>query len=806
MTDRLLQPLLRFVFRRRRLMLLGAAIVGALSMWLLGRIQFDTNVLNLLPSRGPAVSALQTYLSNFGNLDRLFVMFEAPPDHTIAEYRDQVDEMVERLRALPDLASVDAGLGGSGVDWSYVLDRQLLLLGPSGVPQALSRLGATAMDADLLRARDRISLAPEAMGQLVQQDPLDLIGLVRAHLTEQAIPLTFNASEDGYLSPDGRARLVIARPVRPPFDTGFSRALNAKLDAVWHAPGDPSLPALAIKEAGGYRVSVEAEDLIRNEGSFNGLITLGSIIAIVVIVFRSLRPLVVVVIPMLLASVATIAVYGTIHPMSMVAAGSVAMLFGLGEDGGTLMYVTYLQRRRAGEDAETAAVGLSEVGLSMAIGFATTAATFLGLTAIDFPALEELGLLIGVGILACGLCTLILVPALLPRNPPAAQLREFRADGLARFTRQWRTPILVVSAALTVVLGVGATFLKVSPTVDKLDAHTPARAVEREIAKRFNLPEDAIFVVSEGPQLEPLLAANQQLKDRLGPDIAASWPVDFLPPASLQAQTAAVITASGITRPAVVTALDAAARRTGFRSDVFGPFVGRLDRLLDTGDRLTVDGYQSHGLGSIISRYVSQSSSLVRTVAYISPRSPADVSRVEQAMAQIGGPMRLTGIPIVNAELKHRFRSEFLTGASIGTAGVLLLLLVGFRRWAPTLQAATTTGLGILWSTGLLALAGVELDLLSVFAVLMSVGVGVDYAVHLIHRRETDPARSMTKAVSETAPAILLAAATTIIGFGSLVTSSYRPLASLGLVSGLSITACLVTALIVLPAWLADRP
>lgn len=806
MTDRLLQPLLRFVFRRRRMVLLGAAIVGALSAWLLGRIQFDTDVLHLLPSRGPAVRALQTYLSNFGNLDRLFIMFEAPSDHTIGEYRDQVDDAIDRLRALPELASVDSGLGGSDVDWSYVLDRQMLLLGPTGVPPALARLGATRMDAELMRTRDRISLAPESMGQLAQQDPLDLIGLVRTHLTGQAIPLTFSASDDGYVSEDGRARLVIARPIKPPFDTGFSRALNAKLDALWRRPGDPSLPALAVKEAGGYRVSVEAEDLIRNEGSFNGLLTLGAIVGMVVIVFRTLRPLIVVVIPMLLASLATIAVYGAIHPMSMVAAGSVAMLFGLGEDGGTLMYVTYLQRRRAGADAETAAAGLSEVGLSMAIGFATTAATFLGLTAIDFPALQELGLLIGVGILACGLCTLILVPALLPRNPPTAQLRQFRADGLAAFTQRHRVPILVISAGLTIVLGIGAFFLRVSPTVDKLDARTPARAVEREILTRFKLPEDAIFVVAEGPQLEPLLVANQRLKDALGPGLAASWPVDFLPPLARQVETARVIDASGVTRAGVVRALDAAATRTGFRPDVFAPFTGRLDRLLDTSERLTVEGYRSHGLDSIISRYVAESGTVARTVAYISPRSPAEVARVQQVMAQIGGPLRLTGIPIVNEELKSRFRSEFLTGAAIGTAGVLAFLLLGFRRVAPTLQAAATTGLGILWSIGLLALAGVELDLFSVFAVLMSVGVGVDYAVHLVHRRESDPARSMTAALAETAPAILLAAFTTIIGFGSLVTSSYRPLASLGLVSGLSITACLVTALVVLPAWLADRP
>ena len=36
---------------------------------------------------------------------------------------------------------------------------------------------------------------------------------------------------DGYVTADRRARLVIARPRRPPYDAAFSRALDARLDA-----------------------------------------------------------------------------------------------------------------------------------------------------------------------------------------------------------------------------------------------------------------------------------------------------------------------------------------------------------------------------------------------------------------------------------------------------------------------------------------------------------------------------------------------------------------------------------------------
>ena len=56
----------------------------------------------------------------------------------------------------------------------------------------------------------------------------------------------------------------------------------------------------------------------------------------------------------------------------------------------------------------------------MLLGMWTTAATFYGLTFVDFPSLQQLGLLIGHSMVVCGILTLVLVPALLPRARRAA--------------------------------------------------------------------------------------------------------------------------------------------------------------------------------------------------------------------------------------------------------------------------------------------------------------------------------------------------------------------------------------------------
>jgi hypothetical protein len=119
--------------------------------------------------------------------------------------------------------------------------------------------------------------------------------------------------------------------------------------------------------------------------------------------------------------------------------------------------------------------------------------------------------------------------------------------------------------------------------------------------------------------------------------------------------------------------------------------------------------------------------------------------------------------------------------------------------------ALLPTALGVLWSVGLLSMAGVALDLFSAFALLASIGVGVDYSVHVLYRRKTRPERGMIGAITDVTPALVLAAATAVVGFGSLATSSYAPLRLFGLVSALTIASCLAASVVVLPALLPDR-
>ena len=147
----------------------------------------------------------------------------------------------------------------------------------------------------------------------------------------------------------------------------------------------------------------------------------------------------------------------------------------------------------------------------------------------------------------------------------------------------------------------------------------------------------------------------------------------------------------------------------------------------------------------------------------------------------------LTGLPLVNRELARRFLPQFLKGLAIGTADRRRARR-GWRsatggcrcsRWLPT-------AIGLIWAAGAAGARAASSSICSrVFAVVTFVGIGVDYGIHLVHRyQERGDAE---RATAELAPVILVAAAITLLGYGTLVNSSYPPLRSIGIVSAVSV-------------------
>jgi len=800
--------------RRRALVFIGAGCLVAASFIGLQQLRLDANVLRLLPSSGRPLQAFRTFLERFGTLDDLYVIFSAPEGDAIADYDDQISNWVAALRAAPELAHVDSGHVDTSRDWSWLAERELMLLDEGSLSQVLARLQPAAMPALLASTRELLAIPSPEIAALIKDDPFGVHDLLRRQLSGAEMVLPIGSTDRGYLSRDGRQRLVVARPVFPPYDTAFAHALFERLRAIEREQaqhvgtgGEDVRPPLTVEFAGGHRIAIEAEAVVRRESIVNGIGSLALILPLLFLVFRSPSLVLIGAMPSAVALLIVLGVLGLAGAtLSAAATGASAMLFGLGVDGVVLLYVAYRNALARGLDPQRAIGALAAPSASMLLGMWTTAATFLGLIVVDFPSLEQLGLLIGLSMVVCGALTLVMVPASLPAYPPRRLPTPLTMPRVADAVLHHRRGILGVAVIVTLILGYFATTLRVNPTLERLRSVTKGAVLLEEVTQAFGLPSDIFVALAEGADLETLLTADEALAAairRIAPDVGLQAASALLPSQRAQTARKKTIRAGVPDIDTVTSGLEQSALAAGFLPRTFDQFIARLPRMIDPDSALTWEGFMTHGLGDVVGRFVARTENGWVLASYVFPKTPEQIAAIHDAVAAAGGGTVLTGIPIVNSELSAQFVPQFLRGLGVGTAVVLTLVFATFRDVRLTLLTMVPTALGLLWAAGLLGAAGFELDLFSVFAVISFVGIGVDYGVHLVHHYRDG--QNIHKAVSELCPVILLAGGITLLGYGTLIGSGYPPLRSIGVVSVVSALALVAASVLVLPGLLQGR-
>ena len=792
------------------LVAVGTVCLAAASLFGMRRLTFDTDVLSLLPQNGRAIPAFRTFVDRFGGVDQLYVIFTAPEGYPIGDYDAAIQAWIGRLRDTEGISRVDTGLADRSRDLTWLGDRQLLLLPDEALVHALSRFRPDGLREAIAERRELLTLPSPELTDLVRNDPLGLFDLLGEQLGRTS-GVNIGFSHTGYLSADGRSRMLIVMPAHPPYDTDFSRALLTRLDALRaelpHATADgieDHQPPMSVEFAGGHRIAVETEALVRRESIMNTAGSLALVLPLLWLAFRSFWLVGVGPLPSIASLLLVLGLLGLSGAtLSAAATASAAMLFGLGVDGVVLLYVAYTLSLANGADPDTAVSGLSGPASSMVLGMWTTAATFYGLAWVDFPSLEQLGVLIGHSMVLCGIFTLVLVPALLPRRRPRHAIRPLTMPRMAVWVERRSRLILAFAVLATLLMGAAATRLRVNPTLERLRSVTTGAQLQEKVGSAFGLPGDVHVVLAEGGDLEALLLANEQLAAEIRkglPDVPLQAPSTLLPATATRTRRAALLRSAGLSPDVVSTALTEAAQLEGFHPDALDPFRKRLPALLDPDHRLTYQGFIDHGLGDLIGRFVLPNGSGWLVATYVFPETPAQTEKLEEIVESTERGGTLTGLPFVNRDLADRFLPQFLKGLALGSIVVLMLVVLAFRSWWLSALSLLPTIVGLVWAAGLLALMGLELDLFAVFAVVTFVGIGVDYGIHLVHRyREHGDAR---RAIEELAPVILVAAAITFLGYGTLVTSSYPPLRSIGLVAAVSVVTLALASVLVLPAML----
>jgi len=164
------------------------------------------------------------------------------------------------------------------------------------------------------------------------------------------------------------------------------------------------------------------------------------------------------------------------------------------------------------------------------------------------------------------------------------------------------------------------------------------------------------------------------------------------------------------------------------------------------------------------------------------------------------------GFGSILSELAHKIvNGQFLSlGLAIFVVGILLMIL--FRSVTAGLISAIPLALSIITLFGLMGIFRIELNVATAMLSSIMIGVGVDYTIHFLWRfREErqnglDPEEAAKKTLTTTGRGIVFNALSVIVGFVVLFTSSFMPVRFFGFLVIVSISSCLIGALILIPA------
>jgi len=777
--------------RRRFWLWLGAvAALGlAYGFGVHGKMQVETDLLAMLPrvERDALVEEAVRALSQATGRRTLFLVGarddalarRAAEDLAAALSRAQAFERVT-LHVDVDAGALDALYGAHRDALLSDTHRQWLAAG------AAARLGDEALRA-LYTPSGWLRARPFA------DDPLNLYGDFLA----QQLPLAGTLQLQGDVlvapSPDGPYLLVAAETG----DNPFSLQANTRLDSVIAAAiaeTQQRNPGAEVLCSGVVRHAAAASAQGQAELATFGSVSLVAIVLLVVLTFRALRPLLLTLVSLGVGTLAALTachfLFERVHLLTLVFGSS---LTGVGVDYSIHYFADQFRYRDTWNPRDT----LHHVGPAILVGMLATAAGYLALLLLPFPGLRQMAVFSIIGIVGACATVLLAYPAFANRTPAAHRpaALEF-TERLSKLPWERAMPAMLRGHGplplLVLLAGIGALGAWQVNFVDDVRAlqSTPdwLKKQDARIRELLGGGQDTRFFLVEGASAEAALQAEEQLRDGLNALVERGALAGYqavsraLPSLQRQQQNhawlAAQVYAPGGTLARTLAGAGYSAGEIARRRAAFATTPPLLDpaRWLASPASAPLRGLWLEAVSAPLGRGYA-------TVVSLS--GVRDLPALQALDAQLPAAQFVDRVARIS-EVLQRFRH--LAAAGLAAAFVLIAAAL-MARYGPAvglrLMIAPVGGAALTLAT--LALLAIPANLFNILALLLVLGMGVDYAVFM---REGRSARATV------IMAILLAGLMTLLSFGLLALSATPFIRSLGLTVVLGVSFTFVLALL----------
>jgi uncharacterized protein len=819
---RALSALVESQVRRPVTFLLLALMITIPAGILARQLELHTGFDSLLPENKQSVIELKRVAKRTAGVSTLAVVMDGEDKQSLQRFSDA---LLAPLKALgPNW--VGAAENGVHAEREFMRQRQALYL-----PLEKARELDEKVESHFQR---------EVFGSIDEDD--DDAQPITRDLIQKEVDKAFPKDSggpaylDGYYMNAKGTRLIVL--VRTPIESGdleHTFELQRRVRAVI-AQVNPQAyhPSIRTGLTGDVVTSAEQYNVVKNDLATVGAAGITMILLIDFLFFLRLRAVFAMATAIAMGLIWTFGVTRlTIGHLNTASGFLVSIIFGNGINFGILLRARYGEARRAGLDLKDAITLAYRDTFRPTLTVAAAAgAGYLSLATTSFRGFRDFGIIAGYGMLLCWAANFLLMPPLLvlfERASPTWQQRKSttlwgRINRLADKGIPFGAPfawicarvparVIATTGAVAVLLGAiaGVRYVKRDPLEYSLgNLENDASAVESAATRLGSdltditgrTGQDGMAIMTERlDQVKPLLAELERRR------VAVSKPAPF---------------------QKVVSIYDLVPDNQEEKLAIFSHIRSRLakahlagkiaeDDWKDLVRYLPSENLRAFGVVDLperVARPFTERDGTRGRIVYVVPTDGQSVRNLHYLLRWADA-YRKTTLPsgeVIYGSGRAVIFSDMLAGVieeapkAVVLSAIMTVLVVvlaffrGKRGWLATSLVLGALVTGIIWMGAMFDLSGMKINFLNFIAIPITFGIGVDYAINLVHRWRHQDRGRIEELVRETGGAVVLCSLTTTLGYMALLQSVNPAVRSFGLAAVIGEMACLSAVVVVLPA------
>ncbi|HHX8605786.1 TPA: MMPL family transporter [Vibrio alginolyticus] len=711
----------------------------------------ETNILKLLPKNQQNPVAEQAFESVSASMsDKVIFVITAPDKNALFAAAAEFDKGLRQSNHFRDVVGKISPQEQQA--WaSYYFKHRFQLL----TPEQRERLSQNPEQQVQHVIQSLYNPFSGVTGQELQNDPFLLFRDYLSQVTQQSSSFRL---DNGYLSveKDGAQYLLITAELK---DSPYS--LTGQLVV-------PDIQALEQSVAQKYGAEVAHTGVLfyadfgtqsaKSEISTIGVFSLLGIIALFVLVFRSMVPLSLallsITIGLLVALSVTTWIFGKVHLFSLV--------FGASLIGVSIDYAFhYLTERLAAGNEWDSEQGLKHIFIAITLGLITSLIGYLGMLVAPFPGLQQLALFSSIGLIAAYITVVAWYP-ILARNPSRTISTLPGQSLLAKWLTLWNQPRIKVGLPMLCVVASGFFLLQLNYDDDiRLLQTMPSELKQQEtlITTLSGMQSSQQMLVVTADDDENLMKKLESLTPTL-----EAWKADstiesyqslsrYLSSVERQQQDYQLIRDLYATQSSPLTSGLGLSKKPKMDADFIPVTVEQyLQNPVSAPVRFLHLGKIKEKSATVVVLNQLQDSAVVKAFA----KSQSDVvylNKAEELSALFG---------------EYRIKIMELLAAASAVIFLVLIKRYGLQHsWRVLLPSLIACACGLATAVAM----GTTLNLFNLLGLVLILGIGIDYTLFFAEK-----ARSVS-----TLLAITLSAITTLLSFGLLSLSQTHAIHSFGI-------------------------